>query len=151
MFIMTSESDNGHTSCLMIVSISKEASTDCDNSTWVNGSCDLNNILSIITQVVPDDLDCIEIRLMPGRHIIKEAHTLRTNIILNGENGVIVTFDMSKEYLASVNHSSGNPLYVLSFRDVDYVELSSIVFHNSPGLIGFDNIHNVRVVKSTFT
>ena len=134
------------------VTLSEELSTNCDSSNWVNETCnDLNGVLSIISHtVVPDYVDCIEIRLMPGTYMITEVHQIKTNVIVRGTSGVVVTFNLSDEYLASVNHSSGKPLYVLSFSDAEYVELSSIVFHNSPGLIGMYDILSVRVAECTF-
>ena len=134
------------------VTLTKELSTNCDSSNWVNQTCnDFNDVLSIISRsVVPDYVDCIEIRLMPGTYMITEAHQIRTNVTVRGTSGVVVTFNLSDEYLASVNHSSGKPLYVLSFSGAEYVELSSIVFYNSPGLIGMDDILSVRVAKCTF-
>lgn len=141
-------------SCSVTVTITlrEELSTNCDSSNWVNQTCsDFNGVLSIISHaVVPGNVDCIEISLMPGTHTITEVHQIGTNIAIHGTSGARVAFNLSDEYLASVNHSSGKPLYVLSFSGAGYVELSSIVFYDSPGLIGIDGVLSVRVVECTF-
>ena len=82
--------------------------------------------------------------------MITEIHQIRTNVAVRGTSGVVVTFNLSNEYLASVNHSSGKPCYVLSFSDAEYVQLSSTIFYNSPGLIGMDGFLSVRVTECTF-
>ena len=144
------------TNCSTIVTITlrKEPSTvsNCSISNWVNQTCsDFNAVLSIISDAeVPDNVDCIEIRLMPGTYVVTEMHQIRTNVAIRGTSGVVVTFNLSNEYLARNNYSSGKPLYVLSFTDAEYVELSSIVFYTSPGLIGMDDILSARVMECTF-
>lgn len=142
------------TNCSTTVTITlrEEPSTNCSISNWVNQTCsDFNGVLSIISDaVLPDNVDCIEISLMPGTYVVTEMHQIRTNVAIRGTSGVVVTFDFSNEYLASINYSSGKPLYVLSFTDAEYVELSSIVFYTSPGLIGMDDILSARVIECTF-
>ena len=146
------ESAKAHTDCLVMVTVSKEQFSTCNDTKWVNATCgSLNNVLSIVSHtVMQDEFACIEVRLMPGRYVITEVHRIRTNVVLRGESGVFVTFDMKEDYLARMNYSSGNPFYTLSFSDAKYSELSSIAFYNSPGLIGFDSITSVKVIKSTF-
>ena len=55
--------------------------------------------------------------------MITEVHQIRTNVVIRGASGVPVSFNLSDEYLASVNHSSGKPLYVAtrSFSDAEYM------------------------------
>ena len=151
-FITTLESMKAHMDCSMIVTVSREPSMPCNDTSWINETCsNLNDVLSIISHtVLPDDVNCIEVRLRPGRYVLTEVHKIKTNIAIRGDSGATVTFDMPKEYLALVNHSGGNPFYVLSFSDADYTELSFIMFYDSPGLIGFDNVLIVWVVRSTF-
>lgn len=150
----TSDVHNLPTNCSTTVTITsrEEPSTNCSSSNWVNQTCsDFNGVLSIISHaVVPDNVDCIEIRLLPGTYVVTKVHQIRTNVVFCGTNGVVITFNLSNVYLASINYSSGKPLYVLSFTNAEYVELSSIVFHTSPGLIGMDDILSARVMKCTF-
>ena len=70
--------------------------------------------------LVPDYVDCVEIRLMSGTYMITEVHQIRTNVVIRGASGVPVSFNLSDEYLASVNHSSGKPLYVAT-SDAEYM------------------------------
>ena len=150
--VVTSDIQKVSTNCLITVILNKELSIACNSSNWMNGTCsNFNDVLSIISSTdMPDYVNCIEIRLMPGRYLVTEVHLIKTNVAIRGESGVIVTFNLSEEYLASIEYSSGKPLYVLSFSGAQYVELSSIVFRNSPGLIGADDILSVRVVECTF-
>lgn len=138
--------------CSTIVTVSKEPSMSCNDTSWINETCsNFNNVLSILSRtVLPDYLNCVEVRLRPGRHVLTAVYKMRMNIALRGDSGALVTFDMSKEYLARMNHSGGSPFYVLSFGDANYTEISSIMFYDSPGLIGFDNLLIVWVVQSTF-
>lgn len=151
---VSSDAHQAPVNCLATVTVtmSRELSTDCSSSNWVNQTCsDFNGVLSIISHaIMPSDVDCIAIRLTPGTYLITEVHQIRTSVAIRGTIGVFVTFNLSDEYLASLNHSIGKPLYVLSFSDVEHVELSSIVFYDSPGIIGMDDIPNVRVVECTF-
>ena len=82
--------------CLITITVTltEELSTNCVNSNWVNETCnDLNGVLS--HTVVPDYVDCIEIRLMPGTYnMITEVHQIRTNVVIHGASGVIVTFNL---------------------------------------------------------
>ena len=48
---------------------------------------------------------------MPGTYMITEVHQIETNVVIRGGSGVVVTFNLSDEYLASVNHSSGSMYY----------------------------------------
>lgn len=95
----------------------------------MNQTCsDFNGVLSIISDaVVPDNVDCIEISLMPRTYVVTEMHQIRTNVAIRGTSGVVVTFNLSDEYLASINYSSGKPLYVLSFTDAECPLLCSIL------------------------
>ena len=146
---VSNKSQNVSQNCSTMVTLSEELSTDCNSSNWMSETCNnFNDVLSIISN--NDSVDCVEIRLMPGRYVLTEMHLIKTNIVIRGESGVFVTFNFSDEYLKSVNHSSGKPLYVLSFSDAKYVELSFIAFSSSPGLIGADSILSVRVVGCTF-
>lgn len=152
--VVTSDAQQVPVNCSITVTVTlrDELSTNCNSSNWVNETCnDFNDVLSIISYtVLPDSVDCIEIRLTPGRHEVTEVHQIKANVAIRGASGVVVTFNLSDEYLAGVNHSSGKPLYVLSFTDAECIELSSIVFYNNPGLIGMDNILTARVTECTF-
>ena len=89
-------------------------------------------------------LPCTELRVSPGDYVLTEAVKIDNHnvVIKAAQPTVTVYFNLTDEY------NTGDA--VLSIHNCDFVEITGVYFHNSPGVISLDNIPQVILNTTTF-
>ena len=124
---------------------------DCDTmtgSSLVNRTCsDLQAVLLSLTRNRTVSSDCIDVLVKQGYYLITEFVSINQNLTLHEEGNVIVHFDFSSKFDP---RRTTEPHYVLSFSNVDCIELSGIDFIDSPGIITIVSVTTVVVENCSF-
>ena len=136
--------------CRNVIEVNRGAGLDCSSTSvhdLLNQTCnDLQDVLMSVSldQTSPSFEECVEVIMHPDKYIITEPITIQQNVVLRGTQNVMVTF----KTLYPTN--TLDPYYVLTFADSDYIGISGIDFHTSPGIITFQNVTNVVVEDCSF-
>ena len=110
----------------------------------------LQKVLMSLSHSNEDNSNCTEVVLTEGNYLI-EADTnilINRNIYLHSNKNNIVSIELK------ASTSTSNSLhfkFAIQFRDSAFAIIQNVHFKGSKsGVIGFDNISQVRVINSTF-
>ena len=147
------QSEDQRAACSVWITVDQiaDSAIDCDtltSSSLVNRTCsDLQAVLSSLTHNRTVSSDCIDVLVRQGNYLITEFVSINQNLTLHGEGNVIVQFDFSGKFDP---RTTTEPHYVLSFSNVDHIELSGIDFIDSPGIITIVSVTTVVVENCSF-
>lgn len=103
------------------------------------------------TRDTGDPASCVEVRLLPGHHVLTRNFTLvglSLKLVGAGDAASVnVSFNLSESFDPTQTHSA---VYVLSLVRSSLVEIRGISFWNSPGIITADNVESVLVENCHF-
>lgn len=120
---------------------------DCFNQNLAGTLCDdLQCVLSsiVVGQTKNEDPDCLKVHILPGNYTIHDFFQTETRLRLIGAPGVSVTFNISDQLDSSL------PQFIMHFSNSATVELRDIDFHDSPGIIVFENVSTVKIESCSF-
>ena len=106
----------------------------------------LQEVLINVSLTEPSDA-CFQVAIAPGNYTISQVLNISQNVALRGVGGdVNVAFNATKpaEYVIS------QPFYVVQFLNASFAAFTNIHFTSSPGIIGFENVTEVRITNCTF-
>ncbi len=135
------------------VRVSPDSGEDCSGhrGSLSNRTCsDLQDVLLSIAgyRTRANDGGCIQVNVFPGAYLIDTSVSIDTqSLILHGYGNVSVSFNFSGQFDP---RSTFEAYYVLRLANMTYAEFFGIHFHNSPGIIGFDNISTTVITDCTF-
>ena len=146
--------------CGSVVTVDQSTNnTICDESTLeLNGTCsDLQDALLLVAQSKPSSgvslnqtasQSCLEVCVLSGSYVISEFIEFeQQNVAIRGVNSVEVSFNFSDKFDPT---ETIDPMYLISFVNTDYAEITGINFSDSPGIITFENVTSVIVQNSSF-
>ena len=98
-------------------------------------------------------LNCTEILLLSGEHVITRNFTFTESIVIAPSDSaalgsIYVSFEIDTNIMESL--AKFEPLYVWKFESVEYVSISGIHFASSPGIIIMNDVFDVQVTNCTF-
>ncbi len=110
---------------------------------------DLQCVLTSITnkRTVHNSSECLEVRILPGNYTVSDFLRTDINLKVTGTLGVSVTFNFSDQFDPKLTEM---PQYIMQFSNSDSIELRGIEFHDSPGIIAFENVTSVGIENCTF-
>jgi predicted outer membrane repeat protein len=82
-----------------------------------------------------------------GDYLISEFINISQNLKLNAEGNVTVRFNFSERFDAT---NTNEPHYVLSFINIDRVELNGFDFTESPGIITMVSVNTIVIQDCSF-
>ena len=153
---------------LLLSSLTSLSRSEIDCSTWitVNQSADtavecgavtgnlanktcsnFQDVLLSLTHNRTVSSDCIDVSVHQGDYVISEFINISQNLKLNAEGNVTVRFNFSEKFDAS---NTNEPHYVLSFINIDRVELNGFDFTESPGIITMVSVNTIVIEDCSF-
>lgn len=128
---------------------------DEDNDMTVYACGSLESMLnSVASNEIDDGLNCTELQISPGEHIIQQNYTFTgKNMKITQKDGISsgsaeVIFDINQSILN--NLSTLEPLYVWRFESSDLIEIRGLSFLRSQGIILAINVTHVTFQDNLF-
>ena len=116
------------------------------NCTQIEAHGDLQEVLINVSLTQPSNT-CVQVNIAPGSYVISQVLNISQNVALQGVGGeVSIAFNATKP----VGYEASQPFYVLQFLDTSFAAFSDIHFTSSSGIIGFENVTEVRITNCTF-
>ena len=116
------------------------------NCTQIEAHGDLQEVLINVSLTQPSNT-CVQVNIAPGSYVISQVLNISQNVALQGMGGdVNIAFKATKP----VGYEASQPFYVVQFLDTSFAAFSDIHFTSGSGIIGFENVTEVRITNCTF-
>ena len=147
-----SSSEIDRLACTTWIAVDQFGDTTVDCGTvggsLANRTCsNFQDVLLSLTHNRTVSSDCIDVSVYQGDYLISEFITINQNLKLNAEGNVTVRFNFSEKFDPT---RTNEPYYVLSFSNMDYVELKGFDFTESPGIITIVSVRAVVIEDCSF-
>ena len=137
--------------CQTVVVVDPNIGVNCSNTnlSLVNYTCDnLEDVLvSVSTHETTHELGgCIQVNVYPGNYVITSFIAISQNLALIGHD-ISVTFDFHSVFGTTLTQ---RPYYLITFANSSSVAIWNVDFHDSPGIIGFENVSHILIQRCSF-